>query len=732
MRSPNVFIYVYPKNDDICSRDFRENKEIGSEIMPEKESRGLKTSIFGKMMLGICLPAVIVFVVAIFLILSTVQKSVFTLSDEVLTSKSQTASAEVGKYLSEHLEAAKQMSANSAFEDLFKSTVDKNQRITQQPGFGNVYRTMLNVKNTDPENIAVAWISDFDSSQFTQSDGYLSGLDYDITTRDWYQELTAANKAIVTEPYVDTSTQKPCVSAIAPVYDSATGKMIGSAGVDFSIDKLKSMMESYKLGQNGFFMLLSAQGTLIYYPDSQYLEKNISETDISDNIKQAVANQQEGEYTYTALGQAMHGYLSKDSTTGYMVISGLPDSEYNSSVNTLRNAIITIFAIALIVLVVVVVLLSLSIVRPIRNLKNAANHIADGQLDVDLRARSRDEVGQVTEAFGRTVGRLKNYIDYINEISAVLNQVADGDLVFELKHDYVGEFEKIKTSLLNIRKTLSQSVNQMTLAANQVSVNANQVSQGAQSLAQGATEQASSIQELSATVLTMAEQVKKNARDAEAASHNAEKSGQEIVLSNTQMQKMMDAITEIKSTSNKVVTIINTIDNIAFQTNILALNAAVEAARAGAGGKGFAVVAGEVKNLASKSSESAKNTAELINSSLRAVEDGISIAEQTSKTMMEAVSSSKETVKLIDDIAAASSEQATVISQITEALSQISSVVQNTSATAEESAAASEELNSQSHLLQQLVNKFTVDENDLDRRYTQSTTEDPVEDLVEY
>ena len=346
--------------------------------------------------------------------------------------------------------------------------------------------------------------------------------------------------------------------------------------------------------------------------------------------------------------------------------------------------------------------------RPVKELDNVAKKIAEGDLDQSITYNSRDELGTLATNFNKTVGRLRNYVNYIDEISNVLRQIAGGNLVFELTLDYEGEFAKVKQALEEISHSLNETLGQINQAADQVSSGSDQVSSGAQALSQGATQQASSIEELAATINEISTQVKDTAATANEVRRQTDQTGEQVATSNTQMQEMIAAMTEISDKSGQISKIIKTIEDIAFQTNILALNAAVEAARAGEAGKGFAVVADEVRNLASKSSEASKSTAGLIEGTVQAVEKGTEIANATAESLFAVVESTKGVVSSVDKIASAADQQADSIEQVTLGIDQISSVVQTNSATAQESAAASEELSSQAQVMKNLVGRFTL------------------------
>jgi len=666
-----------------------------------------KKSLLSKLLLSIGIPAVIIFSITAVIVLTNVNQSVSKLTTDELIDKSQAASYEISGYFSKYVEVAKQMAANSQFQNTFIKTTP-GTKITGTDGFSDVKQTLDAVQQTDPDNIVVSWVADIDSSQLTQSDGYTSAPDWVVTQRPWYIELMKKQTAFLTEPYQDTQTKEWIVSVVAPVYQTGTKTLLGVTAIDFKLDNLYKMVQGYKMGTTGFYMLATDSGTFIYNPDTSLNNKNVSESKMSKNIIDAITNKTVGNITYTAMNQTNHGYLSAVGTTGWSITTGMPEKEFNAGYETVKNTVVTIFLIAIFILLFVVVILSGSIIKPLKKLTAAAHEIADGNLDVSVEMKTMDETGQVAHAISRTVDRLKQYIEYIDEVSAVLNQIALGNLAFDLHCDYVGEFSKIKLSLENIKSTLVKTFSDIAVSAEQVASGSEQVANASQALAQGATEQASSIQELSASITEIAEQVNRNASSASNANQLANAAYGEVKRGNESMQKMISAMTEISDSSSEIGKIIKTIEDIAFQTNILALNAAVEAARAGAAGKGFAVVADEVRNLASKSAEAAKNTTTLIESSANSVKNGTEIANQTAQSLSEIIDGVSETSDLIGEISRATNEQATSINQVTLGVDQISAVVQNNSATSEESAASSEELNNQAQMLKTLVGKFKI------------------------
>ncbi len=380
---------------------------------------------------------------------------------------------------------------------------------------------------------------------------------------------------------------------------------------------------------------------------------------------------------------------------------------------------------------------------------DAASKLADGDVDFEFNiSSSKDQLGKamlsMSESIraliveGRTLARdaelgklskrgdvskfkggfkeiiegmnntIENLMNPVNEFIQCLSELEKGNLNLEINGDYKGDHAEIKDSFNNTIMSLNGIMLQVSNAVEQVSSGAGQVSDSSQALSQGATEQASSLEETSSSITEITSQTRINSDNAGQANNLVAKSREIAETGNEQMKKMVTAMGEIQESSGEISKIIKVIDEIAFQTNLLALNAAVEAARAGQHGKGFAVVAEEVRNLAKRSAEAAKETTGLINDSTERVSKGSSIAEETATALTEIVDGVTKVTDLVNEISLASNEQSEGLEQITTALEQIDQVTQSNTASAEESAAASEELSSQSAQLKQMVLRFNL------------------------
>jgi methyl-accepting chemotaxis protein len=346
-----------------------------------------------------------------------------------------------------------------------------------------------------------------------------------------------------------------------------------------------------------------------------------------------------------------------------------------------------------------------AVIKPVQEAAAVLNEMANGNLQMRVTGNYNGDHAEIKNALNETLDALSTYVD---EIASVLTEMANSNMVVEISGDYKGDFAPIKQALNLIIESFNQVLSDINNAADQVAAGSRQVSDGSQALSQGATEQASSIEQLTASITEIAAQTKQNAVSANEANELALTAKNNATAGNDQMKDMLKAMEEINISSANISKIIKVIDEIAFQTNILALNAAVEAARAGQHGKGFAVVAEEVRNLAARSASAAKETTGLIEGSIKKVETGTKIANETAVALDKIVVDVAKAANLVGTIATASNEQATGIAQVNQGVEQVSMVVQTNSATAEESAAASEELSSQADLLKEMIGRFRL------------------------
>jgi methyl-accepting chemotaxis protein len=335
-----------------------------------------------------------------------------------------------------------------------------------------------------------------------------------------------------------------------------------------------------------------------------------------------------------------------------------------------------------------------------------------GEAAVNGNLEIRGEVDKFEGGYRTIVEGFNNTLDAmirpVTEAEAVLKEMAQGNLQIGMTGEYHGNHATLKEAINSTLDSLTEVLNEISQATEQVSAGAGEVSKSSQVLSQGASEQASTMEQITASITQIAAQTKKNAHNANQANELALAAKEKAVQGNDHMKEMLQAMNEINVSSANISKIIKVIDEIAFQTNILALNAAVEAARAGQYGKGFAVVAEEVRNLAARSANAAKETTDMIEGSIKKVESGTQIANQTADALNHIVEGVAKTTELVGEIAVASNEQATGIAQINQGIMQVSQVTQSNTATAEQSAAASEELSGLSDMLRQNVARFRI------------------------
>lgn len=527
-----------------------------------------------------------------------------------------------------------------------------------------------------------------------------------------YKQAVSSMKDVVTEPYeADGMT---LVSYATPITYNNEVMGVAMADIDMaSFSKVDSTNEKYP---SMYATIYNDAGTIVYdSEDPEDVGKTLVNFTPDKSELAYMQNSMSGNTAFTVETTREDGRkimrfftpIEVASHTWWALVA-VDSKEINAAVVSTTVWMSVLSVAALIVIIFTVIVLLKKMLSPVNEIVAAAENIAVGNLDIQFSEyESEDEIGVLKKSFQSMSDMLKAMV---SDVQYLLGEMAVGNFDIKTRSEevYIGNFKEFLLSMRKLNHMLSSTLSQINQSADQVSAGSEQVSAGAQALSQGATEQASSIEELAATINEISEQIYDTANNASEARMQTSKTGEEVASSNSQMQEMMEAMAEIEDKSNQIGKIIKTIEDIAFQTNILALNAAVEAARAGTAGKGFAVVADEVRNLAGKSAEASKNTAELIEGAVNAVEKGRHIANETAQSLSKVVESTESVSSIVDKIAEAAEEQSGSVGQVTQGIDQISSVVQTNSATSEESAAASEELSSQAAMLKELVGQFKL------------------------
>ena len=490
------------------------------------------------------------------------------------------------------------------------------------------------------------------------------------------------------------------VSYVEPVFIGGTA--VGVVGVDISIDHIGGLVRSISLYDTGFALLADSYGN--------FFETNDFITGLDSGGRArllSAAAASGGEVFELNLGK---DYLiaSNQLINGYTIFIIAPAGEVTAEVTASIIRFIIIFIAAYTVVLVAAYFIGKPIGRPLTALSSIMKKAASSG-DITLSADDAEAIrkySRITDETGQVIGDVAAFIEHVTEIAKALDVMAGGDLTHDMKLQ--SDRDTMGVALHNMFENLNGMFGEINLSTVQVSTGSRHIAEGAQSLAQGSTVQAASVQELSDSIAKIAGSTKENAKLADEAAKLADNIKGTAERGSRQMGEMIDAVNEINKASGSIGKVIKVIDDIAFQTNILALNAAVEAARAGSAGKGFAVVAEEVRSLAAKSADAAKDTGGLIENSIQKASLGARIADDTATSLNEIVVGINKSSRLVSAIAKSSEEQSLGISHINTGIDQVAQVVQQNSATAQESAAASQEMSAQAATLEELITRFKL------------------------
>ncbi len=550
--------------------------------------------------------------------------------------------------------------------------------------------------------------------------GYDSVLGVDISKEPFFQNALAG-KTYMSTPYVTADRTDAYLMIGAPIFRDET--VVGVAYFQCDVTVLQNLMANLSIGDKGTAYILDNQGTTIAYTDLSLVlnqengmalaAANPGDRDLqvlAEIERRMVAGETDcAEYYYEADDtHSFQSFAPIPGSDGWSVAVTVDKVEFMRSARIGTWILIAILAITVILAGVVSVYFGRSIAQPIVACTERIQLLAAGDLTTPVPDIDReDEIGQLVES-SRSI--LTSLGDMIQDMSYLLAQMGNGnfDLDFTNKQVYVGDFSGLLTSMQSIQSSLSHVLSQIHRNSEQINEGAGNVAHGAQELAQGANQQTFALENLSSSISGIVAHAKENTDLARMACDRAQAADTKIHESDRQMEEMNLAMAEITNASQEISKIIAAIENIAFQTNILALNASVEAARAGNAGKGFAVVADEVRNLAAKSDEAAKATKELIDRSIDAVRNGSTIAQKVNVTLQETTEVVLSSINDMHQVSDAVEKEAASVEQLNIGLGQIAAVVHSNSSISDASAAASQELSAQAHILKDMVGQFNL------------------------
>ena len=525
-------------------------------------------------------------------------------------------------------------------------------------------------------------------------------------TQDFYKQAQESKVASATLPMENADTGKASFYMTVPILDG--DRFLGIVTTEISTEVFNELDMSTLGYENVFFDVLDNQNNFVYSNNPDAKGKNLGDLIGQKYSDMLVEKMQSKEAFFQRDSQVRYYVPLQIEGVDWWVQTAMTIPHFDQEKNQLLFALILSEVIIFILVQIINFVRISNALKPLKKISEAGKEVAGGNFDVEIHYPQQDEIGELSRSISEVIGRSKKIVFDLRDR---LDAMAGGNFTENLEsEEYVGDYAPLLESLKHIQEDMNKTLQEVHASSVQVLSSAEQVNTGAQSLSQGATEQASSIEELSANMQDISHSIQASTKTAGEAYKLQGEAGVAVLQSNEKMEEMRKAMDDITAKSNEISKIIKTIDDIAFQTNILSLNAAIEAARAGAAGKGFAVVADEVGNLAQKSAKAAQNTGLLIEETIEAVEKGAKITEETAESLNSVSKSTEEVNTLIEKISSASSKDLEGITSLNQGLQQISSVVQANSATAEQSAAASEELTGQANKMNELVERFQLKE----------------------
>lgn len=599
-----------------------------------------------------------------------------------------------------------QISANLAASEI-KGKLDDFMKMAQVSGQDPILSNSKSDSKVTSRIDSLASTYSFTSGNILDTNGVSRKDKTDFSDRDYVQKALSGN-ANISDLTLSKYTQNYGFSVASPVYDK-NNAVNGVVYYRMDVDFMSNILDQISISDNSYTYLVDGNGLVIVHPDKSLIGKyNITDTKsgLGDISKAILSNESgAGEYTKDS-NDYLCGYSPIEDTNGWTVVVAAPKNDFMGPTKAAMKTLIIVSIIALVAALLIAGIFSGRIGSAVHRVSQELSYLSVGDLTHEIDpSKRKDEIGHLQNS---TRELQQTFRKIINETNTILGGMASYDLRQEDMHPYPGDFNQLSDSVNNIRKILQGLIRQVQSAASSVGIGSSELSSAADALAAGTVTQASSISQLVSSVEEVTERIVSDSENEENVQKRLQELDSLIVTGNNRMDDLDAVVAEVANMSSDIQNIIGTIESIAFQINILALNASVEAAHAGESGRGFAVVADEISDLASKTSESSKQTADLINNCIKQIEAAMTCADATSECLKDIVDNSVQISEAFKTISNDTKIQADKSVHIKSEISNISDVVQTNTATAEETAAATQELSEQAKSLSNLIAKFHV------------------------
>lgn len=538
-----------------------------------------------------------------------------------------------------------------------------------------------NTVKTDRIN-ALAEDYGFTSGNILDGNGISIQDGTDFSDRDYVQRALLG-EVVVSDITLSKYTNTYGFSVAAPIGQHDGDAVLGVVYYRMDIDFMQEILSHITIGNNSYAYITDDKGKVIVHHDSELI--GVDDTR-ADGI--------------------LYGDAPINMTNGWNIIVAAPESDFTEMIYAKIKVLIIMDIVAFIYSIIVGTLIARGIGKKANMVAVSLGKLAEGDLSSKVaKTSAKDEIGRLQNS---TAKLQETFTNIINETNSILGAMANCDLTAQDMKAYPGEYNKMSNSVNDIKAILGQLIMEVQESASSVGVGSGQLADAADALSRGTVAQASSIDQVVVDVQEVADRIQRNSDNEQLVDDKLKNLEQLIQNGNTEMTHLLTIVREVEEMSADIQKIVGTIDSIAFQTNILALNASVEAARAGDNGKGFAVVADEVGSLAAKTSEASKQTSELIGRCIDGINSAMKSADTTFECLKEIVANSGEISMAFEEISNDTRQQAQKSSDIRREMGNISDVVQTNTATAQQTAAATQELSEQAKNLSALISNFKI------------------------